>query len=387
MPILDFSNYKILIVDDNATNVLLARTIIKRQGYQTSVAHSGKETLAKIKQDKPDLILLDVMMPEMNGFEVAKIIKDDPELSDIIIIFLTALDETKDEVVAFKQGGNDFIHKPIQSEILITRISHQIRQIHAMRTIVEQQRKLELAISSRDSMYSIISHDLRSPLATLKMLHNMILMNITEDMLDTDIYEMLLNANKLTDNIFNLLDNLLKWTKTQLNRLSIVRQDVYLDELVPSVIDTYEHIALEKSISIKIKSTKGVLIVADIDLLKTVIRNLLSNAIKFTAEGGNIEVSIESDNEKAYIHVKDSGVGIKEEDKEKILNDTSFTQYGTSGEEGTGLGLSLCKEFVLKNNGEFWFESTLGVGSTFSISFLLKTSESSDNNEDSCPKT
>ena len=365
---IDPTKYTILIVDDNSTNVMLITAVLKKIGYRLLTAYSGEEALASVASDRPDLILLDVMMPNMDGYEVARRLKGSDETKDIVIIFVTALTESTNEVRGFVEGADDYISKPIKADVLRVRIAYLLQQLEYTRIIEQQQYKLQMTIANRDKIHSIIAHDLRSPLATLTMIHNMLLHNMNQDAIGEDMYEMLEDANRIIDSTFILLDNLLKWSKLQMNSLKLTFADINLENMILSIVESSGYIATYKKLKIITDLSDKSIVSVDIDTLKTVIRNLLSNAIKFSNDGGSIYVALTSDDDNVYFHVKDEGVGIKEEDQGKLLGDDNFTTFGTKNEEGSGLGLSICKDFVAKNGGEISFESTYGVGTTFTIS-------------------
>ncbi|MEG2151594.1 MAG: response regulator, partial [Bacteroidaceae bacterium] len=163
------ADYKILIVDDVISNVLLLKVLLTNEHFCIATASNGHEALEQVGKEQPDLILLDVMMPDMNGFEVAKELKTNPETEEIPIIFLTALNGTSDIVKGFQVGGNDFISKPFNKEELIIRVSHQISLVAAKRIILRQTEELQHTIMGRDKLYSVIAHDLRSPMGSMKM--------------------------------------------------------------------------------------------------------------------------------------------------------------------------------------------------------------------------
>ena len=372
---LDFNaaEYKILIVDDVVSNVLLLKVLLKNLNYQIATANDGLQALSAVETEKPDLILLDVMMPGLNGFEVAEKLKENPETRDIPIIFLTALNATSDVVRGFKAGANDFISKPFHKEELLIRVSHQISLIAARRIIIRQTEELQRTISGRDKLYSVIAHDLRSPIGSIKMVLNMLLLNLPASSIGKDMHEMLNMANRMTEEVFSLLDNLLKWTKSQIGKLKVVYQDVDMVEVTEGVIEIFSMVAGLKKIGIRLEAPERLGVYADIDMIKTVIRNLISNAIKFSNEGTEILVIVQEQDDMAVVSVKDSGCGIDEENQKKLLHtDTHFSTFGTNNEEGSGLGLLLCQDFVIKNGGKLWFTSVKGEGSTFSFSIPLK---------------
>lgn len=367
------SEYKILIVDDVLSNVLLLKVLLTNENFTIATANNGQQALEQVDKESPDLILLDVMMPGMSGFEVAQRLKENPNTAEIPIIFLTALNSTTDIVQGFQVGANDFISKPFNKEELIIRVSHQVSLVAAKRLILSKTEELERTIAARDKLYSVIAHDLRSPMGSIKMVLNMLILNLPIEKIGHEMYDLLTQANQTTEDVFALLDNLLKWTKSQIGKMNVVFQDVNLVEVVDSVIEIFKMVASVKKVAIRVETPKQMFVYADIDMLKTVIRNLLSNALKFSHEGSEIILRIEQTDDKVVVSVQDYGCGISEEGQQKLLHaDTHFSTYGTNNEEGSGLGLLLCQDFVLKNNGKLWFTSQEGEGTTFSFSLPLK---------------
>lgn len=361
------SDYKILIVDDVTSNVLLLKILLTNEKFQICTASNGHQCVEVARSEHPDLILLDVMMPELNGFDTAVILKKDPLTADIPIIFLTALNSPSDLVHGFQVGAHDFLTKPFNKEELIMRVMHQISLVAAKRYIIEQNEKLKRIISNRDKMYSVIAHDLRSPMASIRMVLNLCVNVVTPDMVGEEIFGLLDKANRESEETHDLLDNLLKWTKSQTGRLEVAYQNLELDDIVPGVVDIFTMIAEMKKIKLQyIPSEEHLKVRADNDMMKTVVRNFISNAIKFTPEGKGIEVYYKKSGEFAKISVRDHGVGIAPERIDTLFH-KGETTYGTGGEEGSGLGLQLCADFARKNGGDVMVESTLGEGSTFSF--------------------
>ena len=361
------SDYKILIVDDVTSNVLLLKILLTNEKFQICTASNGHQCVEVARSEHPDLILLDVMMPELNGFDTAVILKKDPLTADIPIIFLTALNSPSDLVHGFQVGAHDFLTKPFNKEELIMRVMHQISLVAAKRYIIEQNEKLKRIISNRDKMYSVIAHDLRSPMASIRMVLNLCVNVVTPDMVGEEIFGLLDKANRESEETHDLLDNLLKWTKSQTGRLEVAYQNLELDDIVPGVVDIFTMIAEMKKIKLQyIPSEEHLKVRADNDMMKTVVRNFISNAIKFTPEGKGIEVYYKKSGEFDKISVRDHGVGIAPERIDTLFH-KGETTYGTGGEEGSGLGLQLCADFARKNGGDVMVESTLGEGSTFSF--------------------
>lgn len=367
------SEYKILIVDDVMSNVLLLKVLLTNEKFAIATASNGRQALEQVEKENPDLVLLDVMMPDMSGFEVAQHLKSNPQTAEIPIIFLTALNSTADIVKGFQVGANDFISKPFNKEELIIRVTHQISLVAAKRLILSKTEELQRTIAGRDKLYSVIAHDLRSPMGSIKMVLNMLILNLPAEKIGIEMYELLTMANQTTEDVFSLLDNLLKWTKSQIGKLNVVYQDVDLVEVTDGVIEIFSMVASLKKIRIHEMKPEKMMVNADIDMLKTVVRNLLSNTIKFSKENSEVLVKMEEVDGMAVVSVQDYGCGISEEGQKKLLHtDTHFSTFGTNNEEGSGLGLLLCKDFVVKNGGKLWFTSKEGEGSIFSFSIPVK---------------
>lgn len=363
------AEFKLLVVDDVQTNVLLLKALLGKDGYGILVANNGQEALEVIRNENPDLILLDVMMPGMDGFEVAERLKSEEYRCEIPIIFLTALDDTQSIVNGFKLGAGDFISKPFRKEELMVRIKHQLSLVAARRIIEEKNEELRKTIAGRDKMYSVIAHDLRSPMASMKMLLNTIMMSVEKDKIDPDIFDMLEMSNKTSEEVFSLLDNLLKWTKSQLGKLTVIPQKLDISGLADGVVEVMNSVAEVKHIKLIRTDHESFFVYVDIEMIKSILRNLISNAVKFSNPDSEIKVGIKAEDGKVIVSVTDSGKGIKKEDQHKLLKDsTHFTTYGTNSEEGSGLGLLLCRDFARKNGGELWFESEENLGSVFSFS-------------------
>lgn len=374
------SDYKILVVDDVMPNVLLLKVILSNEHFNVVTASNGMAAIDMAHKEHPDLILLDVMMPDITGYGVAERLRAEEDTAEVPIIFLTALNSSEDVVRGFRMGGNDFISKPFNKEVLIARVKYQLSLVAAKRVILKQNEELTRTIEGRDKLYSVIAHDLRSPFSTVKMTLNMLVEVVSAELIGDDMYNMLSMANTQTEEVFSLLDNLLKWTKSQVGRLNVVAQNFKVDEIVISVLEIFRQVAKAKDITVEIGECPSLNIYADIDMFKTVLRNFLSNAIKFSHEGGKVIVSVVEEGDFAKVSVRDFGCGISEEDQAKLFHTkTHFSKYGTNNEEGSGLGLLLCQDFAEKNGGWVKLESVLGEGSTFSFTIPIVKPEDEKN--------
>ena len=365
------SDYKILVVDDVMSNVLLLKILLTNEQFQVITCSNGNSCLELARTEHPDLILLDVMMPDISGFDTCSELRKDEETKDIPVIFLTALNNPADLVHGFQVGGNDFLTKPFNKEELVMRVMHQISLVAAKRIIVSQNIELRRTISNRDKMYSVIAHDLRSPMASIRMVLNLLVNAIPPETIGQELFDLIDKANRESEETHDLLDNLLKWTKSQTGRLNEVLQEFDLAEVVPGVVDIFVMIAETKHIKLNLNIEEGVEVNADKDMLKTVIRNFISNAIKFSNENSTIDISVKNEAPMARISVRDHGVGISADRIATLFSDGKTT-YGTANEEGSGLGLQLCKDFAVKNGGDVEVTSIEGEGSTFSVLVPLK---------------
>jgi signal transduction histidine kinase len=311
------------------------------------------------EKEIPDLILLDIMMPEMDGYEVFQKLKKNPALVDIPVIFISALGDTGDIVKALALGGVDYINKPFHAEEVLTRV-------HAHLKLRRQSRELQELNATKDKFFSIIAHDLRGPLGSFMGLTQM-LADKNQEFPEKVRAEMIALLSDNAQNTFNLLENLLQWSQMERGLIDFNPVILDLKHVVSESLKTAADTASGKQIRIVTDIQGNPEVFADTNMLQTVIRNLVSNAIKFTPKGGIVTISaLPSLKNTILLSVKDTGIGMNAEMRKKLfLIGANTKRPGTGGELSTGLGLLLCKEFVEKQGGELWVESTVNVGSVF----------------------
>jgi two-component system sensor histidine kinase/response regulator len=360
-------NNVILLVDDSINNLQLLGNLLKNEDYQIALAKNGKEALNIVKEVVPELILLDIMMPEMDGYTVCRELKKNPQTKDIPIIFLTAKTTKEDIVKGFNTGGVDYITKPFNREELLARIKTHLELKKARDKITQQRKELEESNATKDKMFSVISHDLRAPLGGMKSMLDLVYedknegKNINKKSLDS--------LKKAADKTYNLLENLLYWSRSQRGQLVYEPEHINLYDLVIENVELLKTMIDNKKIHISNEISDDLNAYADRNMVKTIIRNLIYNAIKFTKEEGEVKIYSKKEGDYIILSVEDNGIGITKENLEKIFNRKEyFTTYGTEREKGSGLGLNLIFDFLDKNKGELFIDSDYGKGSTFSFS-------------------
>jgi two-component system, sensor histidine kinase and response regulator len=354
----------ILIVDDTPKNLQLLSNILHDKGYNICIATSGIRALETINTEAPDLILLDIQMPIMDGFETFKALKLNAKAKDIPIIFLTAVVEPEKILQGFELGAVDYITKPFNIPELSARVATHIE-------IKRSREKLIELNATKEKLFSIISHDLRSSLGAVLSYSDILLENLDQYSV-TKIRQFVNDIYQSSKNTFDLLENLLDWSRLQTERITQRMETYNLKSNIDSICLLYSEIANKKKIRLQNNIDPEVLMYCDLDMTKTVVRNLISNAIKFTNTGGLVSVHfIENDSNKE-IQISDTGVGIMAEKIPNLFSiEKNSSTLGTNSEKGTGLGLMLCKELIEKQGGKIWVESELGKGSRFSFTLPL----------------
>ena len=372
----------ILVVDDIKANLELIKGVLKCHKIVGETAISANEAFEKIAIKKPDLILLDVAMPEMDGFEMCKLLKENDETKDIPVIFITAHYQPNHILKGFQMGAVDYIAKPFNQQELISRVQTHLKlknandQIVAQNMMISQQNERLTALNfTKDKFFSIIAHDLKTPFSNIITLSQMMIES--GEALPEDRKKQFIEAIYQTSNEgFNLLMNLLNWSRNQTGSLKQMPDVLNLRKVVKNLLITTMLQIEWKEISLVNNVTSDIFCVADFYMLETVLRNIVSNAIKFTPKKGNIEINAVVKNNFVFLSVKDSGEGITDEAIESInYSDKFFTSKGTDNENGSGLGLKLCKEFAEKNGGNLLINRNIDGGSTITVTLPIANSE------------
>lgn len=361
-------NPLVIAIDDEKMNLELIGFMMQKNGYRFLGIQQSKEAIVILEKNIPAIILLDVMMPELDGFELCEQIKNNQKLKDIPVIFLSGKNNTENKIKGLQIGGVDYITKPFNEHELNARIQTHVALAASKLKIKNQALALEKDNALKDKILSIIGHDLRSPLSAIKMQLDFILRGIIEPKSPDFVDNTVQNLNATTDEALNLLDNLLNWARSESGVLAVIPEEIQLREIA-NQIQRLNSMALEnKGIVLTISIQEEAKIKADLNLVKTIFRNLVSNAIKFTPKNGSIKIMTQLNQNFWEVSIIDSGIGIGKEDLLKIKNANSFfTKDGTENESGTGLGIGICQNFIKKLGGKFSIESELGKGSTFTF--------------------
>ena len=355
----------ILIVDDIEQNLQVLGEILTAEGLRFAAAMNGKKALEVVARRRPDLRLLDMLMPDMDGYEVWRQRKANPETADIPVIFLTAADDKERLVEAFEVGAVDYITKPFHSSELLSRIYAQLELQKTREALQDANEQLRQSNEMKDRLFSLVAHDLRGPFQTFISTANL-LTHYMDRLTKEQLVQMGHRLTETSQNLFTLTDNLLTWARVQMMQNNVTPQAVDIGVITSTCIELFGSRAIEKNITFINNASAGAVATVDVELFNTVLRNLLSNAVKFTPLGGTITIESNYADRAIYCSVADTGIGMSEDKIAKLFSRESHsTTAGTEGEKGTGIGLLLCKELLERNGGTITIESSVGQGTTF----------------------
>jgi signal transduction histidine kinase len=375
---------KIIVVDDNIENLTAIKNTLKDL-YEVYPIPSAQKMFGLLEHIKPDLILLDVEMPEMNGYDAAKKLKSNGEFSEIPIIFLTSMDDAKNEMKGLNIGAVDYIHKPFLAPLLLRRIKthmslieHQMEAQNASLEAKSASLEAQNASKAKGEFLSHMSHEIRAPLNAIIGMIN--IASNTDDI--KKIKYCLDRADNASKHLLNIINNILDMSKIEADKFELSVNEFNLEKTLMNIFNVTNVRAEEKNQNLSVNINKNVpsFIIGDELKISQIIINLVNNAIKFTPEKGTIVMSAEklddADGEITLrIEVADSGIGISKEQQERL-----FASYGQADSSisknfgGTGLGLFISKQIIELMQGKIWIESELGKGSKFIFTIKVKKS-------------
>lgn len=356
------STQRILIVDDQETNIQVLGTMLGQFGFEIVAATDGEEALRRIAAGPPDLVLLDVLMPGIDGFEVCRRIREQSELAHIPVVFLSSADDKEFVVRALGAGGVDYVTKPFHKAELISRVRTHL----ALKAARDSLRQLA---EDKDELLGILAHDLKSHLGGMQMsaqLMHQRAVTMGESRLE------LMSGNILhaTNQMFSFVKEFLANSSAE-RGFEIKLEPVALHEVAAEEVRHYAEAAQRKEIMLHFESgEENVYVSADRAALDQVLDNLISNAIKFSPSGKNIWITVAAIPGGAECRVQDEGPGFTEEDKALMYGRyRRLSATPTANEPSTGLGLSIVKKLMQEMGAGLRIESSSGQGTTFILQF------------------
>ncbi|HMW01726.1 MAG TPA: hybrid sensor histidine kinase/response regulator [Acidobacteriota bacterium] len=382
----------IFVIDDNPINLNLLAHLLRERGYQVRIATSGRRGIVAVRTSVPDLIMLDITMPEMNGYEVCQQLKADDQLRDIPVIFISALDDALDKVKAFEVGGVDYVTKPFQIEEVLARIENQLRisqlqkelretnnQLERQRAqLLEANQKLKDVEQAKADFTAMLVHDLKSPLTVVKTMLDLLQFDevINQAIAEQRLTDVMVASERNIDKILDLIQEILEFSRIESQNLSLDTEPVNIEGILRDCVVTTSVTALQNHITVEADIQENLpLVFGDRVKLERVFSNLLSNAVKFTPTSGKITIEARQMNQPdstsqdlplIAVHISDTGEGIPAEEVPYV-----FEPYRQAtkrkGRLGVGLGLAIVKRIVTAHKGQLCVESQLGVGSRFTV--------------------
>lgn len=372
----------ILIVDDEPNNLKVLYDLLSQHSYEVRAARDGQMALDTVQAATPDLILLDIKMPGMTGYDVCQRLKANPETRDVPVIFISALNQVEDIVKAFDVGGVDYITKPFQHAEVMARVRTHLTIIQQQRQLTFQQEQIaamrrrdrdrfDHLTAMREQFVRSAAHDLKNPLALVTGYASM-LRRFDEVRTSPKILECVEQIEYSGEQMLSLITSMLDYVRMQ-SGLNLDLEQVSLPDFLANIIDGHRANAQEKGINLVFKAPDEDLHVKiDRQLMKRVFDNLLSNAIKYSPADTTTEVELVVDRNRAATHIRDQGYGIQQDEIPHLFE--PFYRAAQKGQdiEGSGLGLSVVREILQQHIGSIEVKSTPGKGSTFSVYLPLR---------------
>jgi len=369
---LDLSGCRLLIVDDSPLTRRKLRFLLERQGYEIFEARSGEEALWLAPECHPDLILLDVMLDGMNGFETCRRLKENPAMEEIPVIFLTGKTDTQDIVTGFQAGACDYIGKPFKPQEALPRIRTHLN----VRLLSDFRRKhieeLHTVNRAKDRLLRIASHDLRNPLSAIRGLSEM-LEEHSFGALNDEQREIVTSIRSATEGMMELLTDLLELSTLEGDKMRIDFSEQSIVEVAQNVVNLCKVPGRKKSIGVSLEVAHAPeRSTFDKNQIRRVIENLVSNAIKFSPCDREVTVWIGTTENAVQIEVRDQGPGIPEAEHSALFKEFSRTSVQpTAGEQSTGLGLSICRKIVRCHGGDISMHNRPEGGACFTFTLPL----------------
>ncbi len=365
---------KILVVEDDFQNRQLINIYLSRSGYEVVTAINGTAALEKLVSFTPDLIVSDIAMPNMDGFELYDKIKSFPHLRSVPFIFLTAYSDTEKRRHSKEIGSDDFLTKPIEQEELLASIRGKLKRVNEIKSSTQSEMINHVDQLKREIL-STITHEVNTPLFIIKLTSNLLL-DDHMDFRQEELQELLMRIKRSGERLDSLLKDFLITVRVATGEAKTeyekTKQDVDLNSVISHLLPRYEKELKAKSLSVNVQlSPNPPLIKLDVDQMSDVLDRIISNAIKFNKEQGNITISESHDRHHMAIAIADTGIGIPSDKIPHIF--TKFYQVNRAEmeQQGAGLGLNIARDLTRINGGDLLVESEEGLGSKFILSFQI----------------
>lgn len=358
---------RILVVDDEPGNLFLLEGLLSEEGFTVLTALNGKDGMSIAKKDIPDVILLDVMMPDVTGLDVLDMLLKDPVTHNIPVIMVTAKVEAEDVEVALEKGAVEYIKKPINETEMLARLKTVLR-------LRNQEETLRQLLKSKEDFIAMVSHDVRGPFVSIAGFADMLLSDKElAKSLTKDHKEFLTFIIDTSNYIYDYFNKLLDWANIGAKEIMLKREQFPLLKIINTNILIYQHKLNEKHIDLELNIDHRLTIEADPVYMGQVINNLLGNAIKFTPKDGKITISSEISAGNILLKITDTGVGMGNITPEEFFsNPFHRSTRGTNGEKGTGVGLRICKMITDAHGFGLSFRSKQNEGTQFIVTIKLR---------------
>jgi two-component system sensor histidine kinase/response regulator len=367
----DEKKLTVLLVDDTKENINVLRKTLDPEGYNLGVALNGEKALELVTKLRPDLILLDIMMPGIDGFETCRRIKENPETKDIAIIFITAKNETEDIVKGFSLGAVDYINKPFRQEEVLSRVRNHINLVRLNRKILKQNDELKELNDIKNKFLNVTTHDLRGSLTTINGYLDLFLLDGME-ISPQEGKELISLMKESSDGMLHLVNNLLDVATVESGEINLVLQANPIFTLLKQKLEVQKIVAKKKEIEVNANLEDVGNAIFDSQRVIQVFDNLVSNAIKYSDNNSKILVSLIGGNGFAKVSVKDSGPGISESELENIFSAFSNKRRRNgNNQNGSGLSLLISKKIIEAHKGKLTVESSENSGTEFSFTVPL----------------
>lgn len=364
----------ILIIDDNPTNLGILFELLDARGFEILTATTGESGLKRAEHVQPDLILLDVMMPGIDGFETCRRLKAQEATRQIPVIFMTALNDTKHKVTGFDAGAVDYVTKPIQAKEVLARIHTHLTMHRLQNELQTRNQELTAALERerelntlKSRFISLASHELRTPLSTIHVSADLLQRyggRMPEEKRGHELSLIKATVKRMT----GLLDEVLTAAKAGAGGFECHPERIDVRDCCQRIIDQFAGVSAHTHTLVFSAQGDDFRAMLDPRLLEQILSNLLSNAIKYSPDGGKILIVLERQPERLTLRVADEGIGISEADQQRLF--APFHRGDNVGAiQGTGLGLSIVKQFVELQRGTIQVTSQPGQGTTVEIRF------------------